>query len=169
MEPMKVKIKTWEKMKSKYGLDEDGDIFPYPSFLKEMEKALPENRIIEIDGHMNWKGYTIGKYAIAKQFVDDTEERKRLEDGDESKRKERHLKFVSTTRNVKLFIETQPRYFIEWEDLEAGVDTYQRYERRKLGNVVWYENAHNRGGNVPNLCYGDPLFEILEELFKEKI
>jgi len=45
---MKVKIKTWERMESEFGLDTINDIDCKESFNKYMEKSLPEDRIIEI-------------------------------------------------------------------------------------------------------------------------
>ena len=46
---MKVKIKTWEKMRKEYGIDKDGCIYLGDNvFTKNMERLLPEDRIINI-------------------------------------------------------------------------------------------------------------------------
>jgi len=45
---MKVKIKTWERMESEFGLDTINDIDCKETFNEYMEKSLPEDRIIEI-------------------------------------------------------------------------------------------------------------------------
>ena len=45
---MKVKIKTWERMESEFGLDTINDIDCKESFNEYMEKSLPKDRIIEI-------------------------------------------------------------------------------------------------------------------------
>jgi hypothetical protein len=45
---MKVKIKTWERMKSEFGIDVDGDIHQLPYFTLDMEKEMPYNREINV-------------------------------------------------------------------------------------------------------------------------
>ena len=48
----KVKIKTWEKMEKEFGIDYAGGeicIKCYGFFCKNMEKAMPDDRIIEVD------------------------------------------------------------------------------------------------------------------------
>jgi hypothetical protein len=60
-ETIKVKIKTWEAMKKEFGLDRDGDIrmgITNLSYLKTMEKSMPNNRIIQVyktlNGYYRW-------------------------------------------------------------------------------------------------------------------
>ena len=50
---MKVKIKTWEAMEKKFGLDVDGDINCEAFFTKNMEDKMPDNRIINL---VHWIG-----------------------------------------------------------------------------------------------------------------
>lgn len=53
-----VKIKDWDHMKYEYGLDTGGDINCMGCFTKEMEKRIPNDRIITVeDGY--WKHFLI--------------------------------------------------------------------------------------------------------------
>ena len=67
-----VKIKTWDKMKSEYGLEEGRiPITNELSFCKDMENDLPDNRIIEIDenneyNNNNWNIWYIHEKMIEK-------------------------------------------------------------------------------------------------------
>lgn len=52
----KVRIKTWEEMEKKFGLDKYGDILVTGDyyFTKDMENIIPKDRIIEIDENNGW-------------------------------------------------------------------------------------------------------------------
>ena len=43
-----VKIKTWERMKSEFGLDKEGDVSCKSTYVLPMEVDLPPERIIEV-------------------------------------------------------------------------------------------------------------------------
>lgn len=66
---MKVRIKTWDKMRAEFGCRSNGEPATAPSFHEGMERSLPSNREIELDTeHYSlagdkshtigvWKGY----------------------------------------------------------------------------------------------------------------
>ena len=56
---MKVKIKTWKRLKEEFGLDAEGDIDCKDSFLPEMEEMMPDDRIICLDDERYWHDYRI--------------------------------------------------------------------------------------------------------------
>lgn len=69
---MNVKIRTWDEMKSIYGLDEDGDIDVPKSFLIEMEESLPENRVISVrlDRHsVKWDAPNRHTYELSSNTL----------------------------------------------------------------------------------------------------
>lgn len=51
---MIVKIKTWDQMEKEFGLSSSGSIACQYKFTKEMEKIMPESRIIEINDRSRW-------------------------------------------------------------------------------------------------------------------
>ena len=57
------RIKTWRQMEEQYGLSDSGSIDIHPRFTKQMERELPDDRVIEVCGH-KWKYYTIGPEMI---------------------------------------------------------------------------------------------------------
>ena len=64
--PIKVKIKTWENMVKDYPINSYGDISIPATFEKEMEKLVPEDRVIEIrDPYIEeWKNWVKGDLVI---------------------------------------------------------------------------------------------------------
>ena len=63
---MKVKIKTWEQMEQEFGLDDEGDIPCEGNFLPEMERMMPEDRIICLDDERYWYNYFIHQDMVEK-------------------------------------------------------------------------------------------------------
>jgi hypothetical protein len=64
------KIKTWEEMQKKYGLTYLGDIEcdEVADFITNMEKQMPENRIIKIkDSH--WNGWLMCESMIDMEML----------------------------------------------------------------------------------------------------
>ena len=51
---MEVKIKTWEAMVDEFGTDNFENILCENIFTKDMENALPEDRIIEVESAGNF-------------------------------------------------------------------------------------------------------------------
>jgi len=53
-----IKIKSWDKLAKKYGLNENRDIDLKCTFTKELEEALPKNRTIKVKidrlGNLLW-------------------------------------------------------------------------------------------------------------------
>lgn len=64
----KVRIKTWEEMEKKFGLDKYGDILVTGDyyFTKDMENIIPNDRIIEIDENNGWLSEL---YGISKPMI----------------------------------------------------------------------------------------------------
>ena len=58
-----VKIKDWKEMETEFGVSLVGDIMCEYVFTPEMERKLPSDRIIELDGEM-WNGYYISEDVI---------------------------------------------------------------------------------------------------------
>lgn len=63
------KIKTWEKMKKDFGISSTKDINTRPVFMNDMEKTLPEDRIIKINNNQ-WLGYIISTDMIETEVFD---------------------------------------------------------------------------------------------------
>lgn len=81
---IKVKIKTWEQMMYKYGLDSDGYI-PIPAkFTQGMEASMPKDRVIEVtrstpneDRYYHWKpkvsilyGCDRDRFWVSKEMIE---------------------------------------------------------------------------------------------------
>ena len=68
-----VKIKTWDRMVSEYGIDSDGDInTPAATFLKEMEEEIPNNRIIVIEKNIpNLTHYEWNNWSIEDEMIEE--------------------------------------------------------------------------------------------------
>ena len=45
---MKVKIKSWKQLEQEFGFNEEGEIACTFGFTRDMEQALPEDRIIDV-------------------------------------------------------------------------------------------------------------------------
>ena len=66
----KVKIKTWERMEEEFGLNTLRSIDCKYKFTTEMERLMPNSRIIEIDNH---KWVTEERtFYISKDMIDDS-------------------------------------------------------------------------------------------------
>jgi hypothetical protein len=70
-----VRIKTWDRMKKEFGLDEAENINCKYGFTKDMEKALPKNRIIFLEEINNalfskneLKGWSISNDMIEEEL-----------------------------------------------------------------------------------------------------
>lgn len=68
---MKVRIKTWERMESEFGVDNVGDIKCKETFNTYMEELLPKDRIIEIN--KNTKMYNLLPHNVYDWYVYDFE------------------------------------------------------------------------------------------------
>ena len=70
---MKVRIKTWEEMENDFGVNSAGNIDCQDNFLVEMEEAMPDDRIINIDMEGKWidEIYWINKDLIAEYLQGD--------------------------------------------------------------------------------------------------
>jgi len=71
---MKIKIRSWESMARKFGVDSDGDIDGVFGFPSSAEKCLPEDRVIDVDEDGFWRigatrGYWIPNSAIEKNLT----------------------------------------------------------------------------------------------------
>ena len=78
-----IKVKPWGYMAQEYGLDPDtGDIRILPSWTKEMEQALPEDRVIEVNG--SWwqmtptKAVSVYVFGIVGAYITEGERWKKL-------------------------------------------------------------------------------------------
>ena len=70
---MKVRIRTWDDMQAKYGINYDGNIEIPCIFTKYMEKQLPSDRCIEVTpkggNTYTWKHYG-DSWAISEEMID---------------------------------------------------------------------------------------------------
>jgi hypothetical protein len=70
---MYIKIKTWEQLTQEFIVDEYNDILCEHLFTTEMERLLPENRIIQVDAHPEWYDWYYcghGNFLISEEIVD---------------------------------------------------------------------------------------------------
>ena len=73
---MKVKIKTWAEMFDEFGGNNDEGLNCKYTFVTQMEEAMPEDRIIDIQvydsGYMEWQGWNISDDMI-EEWLDGSE------------------------------------------------------------------------------------------------
>lgn len=67
MKDGKYKIRTWNSMASQYGLRDHDSIAVEYSFTEEMERAMPESRIIDLKND-SWSGYNFSKGMIDNEY-----------------------------------------------------------------------------------------------------
>ena len=59
-----VKIKTWEQMEEEFGTNSHGNILTEYIFTEDMERQMPEDRIIEVYENGDWNGWSIDEDMI---------------------------------------------------------------------------------------------------------
>lgn len=72
------------------------------------------------------------------------------------------MTFEEQIINAKIRIDTTPRVYVEWENSEPYRDRTDCYERKTMGNIIYYENVHNRDQWYTS---GNPFFDILEKIY----
>lgn len=121
---MRVKIKTWEEMEKEFGLTKFQDIDCRRVFTKNMEKFMPEGRIIDISEHscddyfiwlVDGTTYDISEDMISKKFFDELPKKGSISEVEPSKDEE---------WSAKKFLDELPEEVIIPEDEPEKVDIF---------------------------------------------